>query len=391
MERRTNINSLPEEKGQPVPEQRRDNTMVKVLDENTGNSVKIRVVGVGNAGCSIISRIFDQIQGVDFYAINTDGGGLKFSRAHVKLHIGKKTTGGGGTGRDPEKGKFAANEDRAALEEVLKGSGIVFLTAGLGGGTGTGSSPVIARIAKDLQAIVIALVTTPFAFEGPRKMEQAKTGLEVLEKNVDTLIHISNERLAEIVEQSTAMSAALGKVDEIISRIISSIADLINKPHPTLLDIDFADICAMVRDAGRGIVGLGYGQGENRIEKAARSAIEDPLLEKSEIMEAKKILISFTGSDDLTLYEVHEAMNIIQTRMSADAREVGVTLDPRLKNEVKVTLLATGLGKPYIEPKRTITSESLEAPLLTDDDQNVIDLPPRLREQLQSQKGQPPK
>ncbi len=377
----------PEIKDELVPEQGRNKTMMKVLEENAPNAVKVRIVGVGNAGCSIISRIFDQIQGVDFVAFNTDGSGLRFNRAHIKIQIGEKTTAGGGTGRDPEKGKFAANEDRARIEEVLKGSGIVFLTAGLGGGTGTGSSPVIARIAKDLQAIVIALVTTPFAFEGPKKMDQAKSGLEILEKNVDTLIHISNERLAEIVDQKTAMVAAFAKVDEIISRTISSIADLINKPNPTLLDIDFADICAMVRDAGRGIVGLGYGKGENRIEKAARSAIEDPLLEKSDIMEAKKILISITGSPDLTLYEVHEAMNIIQTRISADAREVGVTLDHKLDNEVKVTLLATGLGKVHIESKKPGPPPTLETTLITEDDQSLVDLPPRMREQLQSKKG----
>ncbi|MCM8769975.1 MAG: cell division FtsZ family protein [Candidatus Omnitrophica bacterium] len=230
--------------------------MVNVIEENSENSVKIRVVGVGNAGCSIITRIFDHIQGVDFIAINTDGNSLKFNKAHVKIHIGEKTTGGGGTGRDPEKGKFAANEDRTKIEDVVKNSGIVFLVAGLGGGTGTGSSPVVARIAKDLQSIVIALVVTPFAFEGLKKMEQARNGLEVLEKNVDTLIYLSNQRLAEIVDKSTAMTQAFAKVDEVVSRTVSSLSDLINKTNPTLIDIDYADICAMVNDAGRGIVGL---------------------------------------------------------------------------------------------------------------------------------------
>jgi cell division protein FtsZ len=322
------------------------------------------------------------VEGVNFVIFNTDGQGLRHTKADMKIQIGEKTTHGRGTGRDPEKGKFAANEDKEKIAEVLKGTNIIFLTAGLGGGTGTGSSPVIAKIARDLGSIVIAMVTTPFNFEGINKLEQARTGLEILEKNVDTLIHIPNERLGELINNSTPMLDAFAKVDEIISRTVASIADLINKPK-VLLDIDFADICSIVENAGRGIVGLGCGTKESRMEKAAHSAVDDPLLEKSEIMEARKILISITGSPDLALKEVSDAMDIIQTRISSGSRELGVTIDSRLQDEVKITLLATGIGKSRIEVKKPVvaTKPETELPLegTASDIPANIDIPPSLR------------
>jgi len=354
--------------------------MIKVLEKNETNPINIKVIGIGNAGGNMVSRISNTINDVEFVIFNTDAQALRYSKTDIKIQIGEKTTHGRGTGRDPEKGKFAANEDKEKIVAVLKNADIIFLTAGLGGGTGTGSSPVIAKFAKDLGAIIIAIVTTPFKFEGSKKFDHAKSGMENLEKNVDTLIHIPNERLSEIVNDSTPMLDAFKKVDEIIARTVSSIADLINKPK-VLLDIDFADICSIVENAGKGIVGLGYGKGEGKMEKAAREAIEDPLVEKNEIMEAKNILISITGSTNLTLKEISEAMDIIQTRVSSSSRALGVTVDEKLENEVKITLLATGIGKPKIEVKKfpaTRQNES-ELPLEGTRDYDDIDIPPGLR------------
>ncbi len=364
--------------------------MVKLIEDKEENgSINVKLVGVGNAGSSIISRIYERIQGITFVVFNTDANNLKYSKADIKTQIGEKTTHGRGTGRDPEKGKFAANEDQETIREVLKNTNIIFLIAGLGGGTGTGSSPVIAKIAKDVGAIVISIVTTPFDFEGDRRIEHAKKGIELLESNVDTLIHIPNQKMYEIVDEKTAFQDAFGKIDDKISRTVSSITDLIYKQK--LLDIDFADICSIVENAGRGIVGLGYGKGEGSIENAARAAIDDPLIEKSDIIEAKNILISITGSKDLPLKEVGEAMDIIQTKISCPSKVLGVTIDPALEDEVHILLLATGIGgarprtkgfvrKPFQEKK------SEELPLTKEDKEDKenkededIDIPTFLR------------
>ncbi len=318
--------------------------MIQMIQQTPEEGIiNIKVVGVGNAGGNIISRIHDKIEGVSFVLFNTESNALKQAKGDIKIQIGEKTTQGIGAGKDPEKGKFAANEDREKIEEIFKNTNITFLVAGLGGGTGTGSSPVIAKIAKDLGSIVIALVTTPFEFEGEKRMEHAINGIEVLLNNVDTLIHISNQKLYEIVDNTVSFASAFGKIDEIIERTISSISDLINKPK--LLDIDFADICSVVQNGGKGIVGIGYGEGEKRMEESTKQILENPLVEKSEIMEAKKILISMTGGSDLTLIEVGETMKLIQSKIFSPFRVLGVAIDENLKNSVKITLLATGIGK----------------------------------------------
>jgi len=315
----------------------------RLIDQcDEGSIINIKVVGVGNAGSNIVSRISGKIKGVTSVVFNTDANALKYSKADIKRQIGEKTTQGRGTGRDPEKGKFAANEDAEKIKEVLKNSNFVFLIAGLGGGTGTGGSPVVAKLAKDLGAIVISLVTTPFDFEGDKRIKHAKTGLETLEKSVDTLIHIPNQRLYDFVDDKVIITEAFEKVDEIISRTVSSLSDLIYKPK--ILDIDFADICSIVANAGKGIVGLGSGKGPGRMQKAANSTIDDPLIEKNEIMEAKNILISITGSTNLTLKEVGEAMNLIQDRIASPSKVLGVAIDEELEDEVNITLLATGIG-----------------------------------------------
>ncbi len=358
--------------------------MVKLIEEKEENgNINVKLVGVGNAGSNIISRIYGKIQGITFAVFNTDANALKYSKADVKTQIGEKTTHGRGTGRDPEKGKFAANEDQETIKEVLKNADIIFLIAGLGGGTGTGSSPIIAKIAKDLGSIVISIVTTPFEFEGERRIAHAKKGIDTLENNVDTLIHIPNQKIYELVDEKITLQDAFGKVDEKISRTVSSITDLIYKQK--FLDIDFADICSIVENAGRGIVGLGYGKGEGRMETAARTTIDDPLIEKSEIMEAKNILISITGSSDLTLKEIGEAMNLIQTRISCPSKVLGVTIDPQLEDEVNITLLATGIGggKPRTDSpfkKPTQEKKEDELPLTREEkEEEDTDIPTFLR------------
>jgi len=357
--------------------------MVKLIEEKEepGN-INVKIVGVGNAGSNIVSRIYEKIQGVTFVVFNTDANAIKYSKADVKKQIGEKTTHGRGTGRDPEKGKFAANESKDIIAEALKNAHIVFLVAGLGGGTGTGSSPIIAKIAKDSGSIVISLVTTPFEFEGESRISHAKKGIETLESNVDTLIHIPNQKIYEIVDDKITLQDAFGKVDDKISRTVSSITDLIYKQK--FLDIDFADICSIVENAGRGIVGLGYGKGEGRMENAARTTIDDPLIEKSDIMEARNILISITGSKDLTLKEIGETMNLIQTRISCPSKVLGVTIDPQMEDEVYITLLATGIGgRPRTEsPSRKPLQEKKteELPLTEEEKEDVyIDTPTFLR------------
>ncbi len=358
--------------------------MVKFVEkEEEPGIINVKVVGVGNAGSNIVSRISGKIEGVTFIVFNTDANGLKYSKADVKRQIGEKTTHGRGTGRDPEKGKFAANEDRDKIEDVLRNANIVFLLAGLGGGTGTGSSPVIAKIAKDLGAIVIAIVTTPFDFEGEKRIGHAKRGIEILESTVDTLIHIPNQRLYELVDEDSTLQDAFGKVDERIMRTVASLSDLIYKQK--VLDIDFADICSIVENAGRGLVGLGSGEGEGRMETAARTTIDDPLIEKSDMMEAKNILISITGSKNLTLKEVGEAMNLIQARIASPSKILGVTIDPQLENEVKITLLATGISgsKPRLEGiiRKHTEKKPEELPLSQDDRESEpdTDIPAFLR------------
>ncbi len=348
--------------------------MVKVIEENNVDTIKIKVVGVGNAGGNIVSKICDKMEGIEFIIFNTDAQALKFSKADIKIQIGEKTTQGRGTGSDPEKGKFAANEDREKIAETLRGSQLIFMTMGLGGGTGTGSSPIIAKIAKDVGAVVIALAITPFSFEGKKREEQARKGLESLEKNVDTLIHIPNERLREIVDQQTTMIDAFKKVDEIIARGISSITDLIYRPR-VLIPIDFADICSIIENSGRGILGLGHGKGEGKIQEAAHSAVDYPLLVKEEIMEAQKILISIVGSPDLSLTEIYEAMEIIEERIPSISRKLGVTVNENLKSEVQITLLATGIGKQKIKAKEIPVGSKDETQLPLEE----IDIPPSLR------------
>lgn len=339
--------------------------MVTLTKETIEKSeINIKMVGVGNGGGKIVSRLYGKIEGVQFVIFNTESNALKDIKGDIKVQIGERTTQGRGTGKDLEKGKFAAIEDKEKITEVLKNTQIIFLVACLGGGTGTGATPIIAKIAKDLGALTIALVTSPFELEGEKMMENARVGLENLVKSVDTLIHIPNQKLYEIVDEKLPLIDAFGKIDEIILGTISSISDLIYKPK--LLDIDLADIYSVFENAGKGIVGIGYGKGEGRMEKAVQDIIEDRLIEKKDIMEARNVLMSITGSSDLSLKEVGEAINIIQTRITSPSILLGVATDVNLNNEVKLTLFATGIGKSTLETGKHILTKpkkQVELPL----------------------------
>ncbi|MCM8828060.1 MAG: cell division protein FtsZ, partial [Candidatus Omnitrophica bacterium] len=282
-------------------------------------------------------------------------------------------------GSDPEKGKYAANEDQEKIKDILKNTHIVFIVAGLGGGTGTGASPVVAKIARDMGALVIATVTLPFKWE--KREKQAEIGLASLKANVDTLIAISNERLNEIVERDTPIKEAFAKVDEVVNRSIFAVADLINKPSH-IMDLDFTDIKRVLQNGGMGIVGTGVSKGEKKTVKALKAALDDPLLGEKGIQEAKNILVSIIGSPDLSLQDVVEAMNHINEVAQIQQVAFGLSIDEKMNDEVKVTLIATGI-EPGKETTRKITQKSKEE---TGFFENVgdLDTPPSWRHQEQT-------
>ncbi len=324
-----------------------------ILEETKITPIRIKVVGVGGGGGKIVGRISQNFESIETIGIDTDVQALQHCPVGLKVQIGEKITQGiGGAGSDPEKGKYAANEDQEKIKEVLKNTHIVFIVAGLGGGTGTGASPVAAKIARDMGALVIAIVTLPFKWE--KRDRQAEIGLVNLQSNVDTLIAISNERLTEIVERDTSFKAAFARVDEVVKRSIFAVADLINKPSH-IMDLDFTDIKRVLQNGGRGIVGTGFAKGDKKTVKALKEALSDPLLGEKGIQEAKNILVSVIGSPDLLLQDVVEAMNHINDIARVQQVAFGLSIDESLNDEVKVTLMATG-----IEPGKEIQKKSLK-------------------------------
>ncbi len=325
--------------------------MLRVKLEND-NYVKIKVVGVGGAGGNIVGRMVNVLKGVDLISINTDTQALSNCAAPIKLQIGSRLTGGLGTGADPEKGKFAANEDKAQISTLLKNTNILFLTTGLGGGTGTGASPVIAKIARDSGAIVIGVVTTPFNFEGQKRADIAKNGLDELRSLVDTLITIPNEKLFK-VEEKTSLLEGFKKIDEILYQAVSSVSDLITQPG--LMNLDFADIRTIMENGGDSLIGIGIAKGEGRAKTAAQKAINNPLLSQGKISGARNLLISISGNTDLGLSEVNEATKIIYEEIFPLSNTIfGAVIDDRLGEELRVTIIATGLSEKR-EEKRVST------------------------------------
>jgi cell division protein FtsZ len=325
-----------------------------VLEEAKIIPIKIKVIGVGGGGGKIVSRIAPNLEEIETVAIDTDVQALKHCGVSLKIQIGEKITQGiGGAGCDPDKGKYAANEDQEKIKDVLKNTHIVFLVAGLGGGTGTGASPVVAKIARDMGALVIATVTLPFKWE--KRDGQAEDGIDNLKSSVDTLISISNERLQEIVERDTPIKEAFGKVDEVVSRSIFAVADLINKPAH-IMDLDFTDIKRVLQNGGMGIVGTGIAKGEKKAVKALKEALDDPLLGEKGIQEARNILVSIIGSPDLSLQDVVEAMNHINDVTHVSQVAFGLSIDEKMQDEVKVTLIATGI-EPGKGTQEKVSSE----------------------------------
>ncbi|HET6600847.1 MAG TPA: cell division protein FtsZ [Gaiella sp.] len=306
----------------------------------------IRVVGVGGAGINAVNRMMDAgIAQVDFVAVNTDAQQLELSDAPVKIHIGESITQGLGSGADPETGRRSAEEGYDHVRAALRGSDMVFVTAGEGGGTGTGAAPVVARIARELGALTVGIVTTPFKFEGTRRKLAAEGGVEALRAACDTVIVIPNDRLLEVLDRSTSMIDAFRIADDVLRQGVQGICDLITMPG--LINLDFADVRTVMSGAGSALMGIGYSEArENRSREAAERALRSPLID-TEIVGARGILLSIAGGDDLTLLEVNEAAEVVRQAATDDTNIIfGATVDERLNGQVWVTVVATGLGAP---------------------------------------------
>jgi len=305
---------------------------------------KIKVVGVGGSGGSAVNRMMRaKIRGIDFIAINTDAQALHHSSAPHKIHIGKTTTRGLGAGMDPETGKKAAEENADEIHDMLKGSDMVFVTCGLGGGTGTGAAPIVAEIAKDVGALTVAVVTKPFSFEGAQRRQIGEQGYLDLRDKVDTIITIPNDRLLQIIDKKTSILDAFQTVDDVLRQGVQGIAELITVPG--LINVDFADVKAIMESQGSALMGIGQASGENRAVDAAKAAIDSPLLELS-IDGAKGILFTVTGGPNLGMYEVNEAARVITGSADPNAKIIfGAVVDEDLKDDVKITVIATGFGK----------------------------------------------
>lgn len=303
---------------------------------------KIKVVGVGGSGGNAISRMIDsKIKGVEFVVVNTDAQALHHSKAQDKIHIGKNLTKGLGAGMNPEIGRQAAEENRDEIQEVLKGADMVFVVAGLGGGTGSGAAPIVAETAKELGALTVSVVTRPFAFEGAQRRAIADEALANMKERVDTLITIPNDKLLSIIDKKTTLINAFRIVDDILRQGVQGISDLITKPG--IVNVDFADVRAIMEDSGSALMGIGISSGDNRAAEAAKAAINSPLLDLS-IDGAKGVLFNISGSTDLTMLEINEAANIITENIDPNAKVIfGAVADDQVrKGEIQITVVATG-------------------------------------------------
>jgi cell division protein FtsZ len=322
----------------------------------------IRVVGVGGGGLNAVNRMIEAgISQVEFIAVNTDIQQLRSCEAPIKLHIGRELTQGLGSGSDPEIGRQAAEEGYDQIKHVLRGSDMVFVTAGEGGGTGSGAAPVVARIGRELGALTVGIVTLPFRFEGTRRRGQAERGVEALRAHCDTVIVIPNDRLLEVLDRTTSMLDAFRIADDVLRQGVQGICDLITMPG--LINLDFADVRTIMKDAGSAIMGIGFATGENRAAEAAERALRSPLID-TELVGAKGILLSIAGGDDLTLLEVNEAAEVVRRGSTEDTNIIfGATIDERLAGQVWVTVVATGLGsRPIVRSVTPETGDTLEPP-----------------------------
>jgi cell division protein FtsZ len=303
----------------------------------------LRVVGVGGGGTNAVNRMVDAgLAGVEFIAVNTDAQALMVCDADVKIHIGSAATRGLGAGADPGVGQAAAQESRDELKEALKGADMIFITAGEGGGTGTGAAPILADLGRELGALTVGVVTKPFGFEGRRRSQQAEQGIENLREKVDTLIVIENDRLLQVVEKQTSVVDAFRMADDVLRQGVQGITDLITVPG--LVNLDFADVRTIMREAGSALMGIGVASGDNRASEAARAAVSSPLLESS-IEGATGILLNITGGPDIGLFEVNEAAEVVTSAADQNANIIfGAVIDEAMGDEIRVTVIATGFG-----------------------------------------------
>ena len=339
------------------------------LEESKNIGANLKVVGIGGGGCNAVNTMIQSnLNGVEFIGANTDAQALAACHAPMKIQLGAKLTKGLGAGANPEIGKNATLEDRDRIREILTGADMVFITAGLGGGTGTGGGPILASIAKEAGALTVAVVTKPFLFEGRKRQRQAEEGLKELRKYVDTLITIPNQRLLNIAGRDMCLLETFRKADEVLLQAVKGISDLITVHG--LINLDFADVRTVMSEMGLALMGTGVASGENRAIEAAQRAISSPLLEDITIAGARGILINITGGPDLTLYEVNEASTLVQEEAHEDANVIfGAVIDENLREEMRVTVIATGFGKAdeveeripesrtaSLEPEKTVVS-----------------------------------
>jgi cell division protein FtsZ len=317
--------------------------------EEPGNAATIKVIGVGGAGCNAVNNMIHfQINGVEFITTNTDMQALAETAAPVRIQLGSQLTHGLGAGANPEIGRRAAEEDRERLSMAVAGADMVFITAGMGGGTGTGAAPVVASIAKEHGSLTVAVVTKPFDFEGKKRKTQAEEGIRVLRSCVDTLITIPNQRLLQVVDRGTSLRDAFGVADGVLRQAVQGISDLITIPG--LINLDFADMQTIMSGMGLAIMGTGIGTGEKRALEAAHQAISSPLLEESSINGARGVLVNITGGLDISLHEVHDAVAIIREAVHEDANIIfGAVIEDALDDEFHVTVIATGFQRPDAE------------------------------------------
>lgn len=377
----------------------------------TASFAKIRVIGIGGGGGNVVNSMIkeSQIRGVDFIAINTDGQALLNSQASAKIQIGEDLTKGLGSGGNPEIGEKSAEESRERVKELLEGTDMVFITAGMGGGTGTGAAPIIAEVAKEIGALTVAVVTKPFTFEGTRRAVAADEGIEKLKDKVDTLIVIPNQRILEVVDKKLSLLEAFKIADSVLTHGVQGISDLITIPG--LVNVDFADVKSIMSDAGSALMGIGIGVGENRAQHAARQATSSPLLEVS--MEgARGVLFNIIGGLDITMSEVDEASKIITAAADPDANIIfGATIDETMHDQIKITVIATGFdesrrrlkefaqssGMPYTTPAsygekieqepssqpvttQQVTQQPKPEPKKQEEEEDFFDIPAFLRQ-----------
>ncbi|MEK9197688.1 cell division protein FtsZ [Ureibacillus sp. 179-F W5.1 NHS] len=357
------------------------------FDTSIDQLANIKVIGVGGGGNNAVNRMIEHgVQGVDFIAVNTDAQALNLSKAEYKLQIGNKLTRGLGAGANPEVGKKAAEESREQIEEVLRGADMVFVTAGMGGGTGTGAAPVIASIARDLGALTVGVVTRPFSFEGRKRQTQAIGGIAAMKEAVDTLIVIPNDKLLQIVDKSTPMLEAFREADNVLRQGVQGISDLIATPG--LINLDFADVKTIMSDKGSALMGIGIATGENRATEAAKKAISSPLLETS-IDGAKGVIMNITGGSNLSLFEVQEAADIVASASDEEVNMIfGSVINENLNDEIIVTVIATGFSEDVIsQQQRQQNSRPMGTVRGGQTQQPQVPIRERVQEQQQQQQN----